>query len=314
MTLAERLQIVRTACEEALSAAPLSHALAFLAQRDIGTTVMAAKLQFVARTQVVPPDLFALKQQFETEFPDCGQAVIERAMLLSLATAFLPSIPDFPADESVKHLLCKEVLSYAKPPATLERFTFGHYNFTGMCKIVLGERFPGGVLHWEVSGIPRNWFFKMPPRRVLPALWFTLKDSRGYRPFFVSHMGGLAARIPLVTEREFLKSFCRVSLALEQNPDIKGFMAVSWIHSEATHRVSPHLSFVNRPFLESGGCYFEIGPDRESEAFLEGDPTRAELYRSGKYIPILGGMMCSRRQLLDWRRRRPDIVSSLTVR
>jgi hypothetical protein len=270
-----------------------------------------SKLRSIGRSETVPAELLELKARFSTEFPN-SDAALERAMLVLAGQVFLESVLDFPADESVKHLICKELLSYAHPPANLERFAFGHYNFSAMCKIVSGERFPGGLLHWEISGFARSWFLRMPVTSILPTFLFTLKDTRGFHPFFVSHMGGLAARIPIVTESALLKSFCRVCLAAEKNPAIKGFVAVSWLHSKETHRVSPHLAFMNRPYLESGGCYFEVGLKPESGALLKGDPGRAKLY--GRYVRIVGGVMCSRQQLISWLHNHPEVASNLAVR
>jgi hypothetical protein len=225
------------------------------------------------------------------------------------------TVPSQPVDDSVKHLFCKEILSFAQPPpASLERFSLKHFPFVAMSKIVTFRRFPAGQTQWEISGLPRSFLLKTPPRQLPATLWFTLAHMKGRAPYFVCHLAATVVPLRLLTERELLKTFCRLALAIELQPHIKGVMAGSWLHSRETHRVSPHLAFLNVPYLASGGHYFDAGPAKELDGFLAGDPHRAELYRSGKYKPTFGVVLVSRDQIIQWRRDHEDIVSTLAVR
>ena len=98
--------------------------------------------------------------------------------------------------------------------------------------------------------------------------------------------------------------------ALERQPEVRGLMTGSWFHSLETHRVSPHLAFVNRPFLEAGGIYTELGPADPEDGFLVGNPARAALYHSG---PAFGLVMCTREQAIAWKRSNPELEQSVNA-
>lgn len=316
MSLQQRVSAARIACQEALEQAELSEALAFLRKHEVDQPLILNKLNSVAETQSIPPQLLSLKEEFSAQSPEIAQrATLERAMLVYGGFIALSSVPSLPVDDSVKHLFCKEISSYACPPVgSLDRFRFGGYPFVIMSKIVVLKRFPAGQSDWEVSGMPRSWFGKISLSQLPSTLYFTLVNMRALKPYLVCHLAGATHRKYLLTEREFLRSFCRLALAVGMQPAIKGVMAGSWLHSKETHRVSPHLAFLNRPYLECGGHYFDAGPAGEKDGFLSGDSARASMYRSGEYKPTFGVVMCSREQILDWLRNHQDVVTTLAIR
>ena len=232
--------------------------------------------------------------------------------------AALPAIDQIsglPVDETVKHLYCKEFAFYAKPPASAySHFSIQAYPFIAMSKIVLLKRFPAGSTDWEISGFPRSWLVKVAPHFMARTYQFLALKTRGFKPFFVPHLAGTRNRLPFLLEREFLASFYRAAIALEKQPRIKALMAGSWLHSVETHRVSPHLSFMNRPYIEAGGIYTDLGPADPNDGFLDGSKERAELYYAGKYKPTFGIVMCTSKQAIAWKRAHPEIEPLLTVR
>jgi hypothetical protein len=314
VTLEERIVALRARCDEALKG-PLQGGVTFLRDRGLDDPTIVRSLAAVADTQQVPDNLKGLAQESASVSTSGEAAVLERAMLLTAAVAMIPAIPSLPVDASVKHLLCKEILSYAQPPAgSLDRFAIGGWPFIAMSKIVTGRRFTAGQSHWEVSGLGRRYLARAPWNQWPGTLWFIVAKMRRLHPYFVCHLGGTTVRLPLLSQREFLKAFCRLAMAMELQPHIKGVLAGSWLHSTETHRVSPHLAFLNQPYLECGGHYFDAGPAAESDGFLTGDAHRSELYRSGQYKPTFGVVLCSREQMLHWLRRHPEIAANLDVR
>ena len=89
---------------------------------------------------------------------------------------------------------------------------------------------------------------------------------------------------------------------------------MSWLHSRETHRVSPHLAFLNKTFTEAGALYSELGPADPVDGFMEGDPHRTELYQRGEYRPTTGLVLCTRDQMLAWKEKNRDLEPLLIPR
>jgi hypothetical protein len=241
--------------------------------------------------------------------------VFERALLVRAALPAIDQISELPVDETVKHLYCKEFAFYARPPESAHsRFSLQAYPFIAMSKIVLLKSFPAGPTHWEISGFPRSWLVKVAPHFMARTYQFLAFKTRGFKPFFVPHLAATRHKQPFLIEREYLAAFYRAAIALEKQPPIKAMMAGSWLHSAETHRVSPHLSFMNRPYIEAGGIYTDLGPAGPNDGFLAGSKERAELYDAGKYKPTFGVVMCTSKQAIAWKRAHPEIETLLTVR
>ena len=309
MNLSERIEQTRSLCQEALASSGLAEAEEFLARRNLTEHARVELLRAGAREQKVTPQLLALRDSFVAESGSAVEAcTLERTLLLRAALPALDRIPELPVDESVKHLFCKEFAFYAKPPESARgNFSLSGHPFFAMSKMVLFQRFPGGASQWEVSGFPRSWLVKVAPRLMAKTYRYLAFKAKGFGPFFVGHLAGTRHKLPVLIEREFRVSFYRWATAIEKQPAIKGVMAGSWLHSVETHRISPHLSFLNRPYLEAGGIYTELGAADPSDGFLDGSKERAELYEAGEYKPTFGIVMCTRDQVVAWKRAHPEI-------
>ena len=129
-----------------------------------------------------------------------------------------------------------------------------------MARIATLSRFPAGQLDWEVSGIPRSWLLKVP-RRSLPRLVSSiLFELRGFQPAFFSHINPNRRNQGILLERESLRSYHRMARSMERQPEIKGLITASWLHSPDTFAVSPHLAWLNKVFEENGGHVLPLGP------------------------------------------------------
>jgi hypothetical protein len=183
-----------------------------------------------------------------------------------------------------------------------------------MARIAVLERFPAGSSHWEISGFQRSWFAKLVPRQLVRAVRYLGLEVRGLTPYFVAHLGGPRGRVPFLIERDFRVAFYRAASALERQPGIRAMMAGSWLHSIETHRVSPHLAFLNTPYMEAGGLYLDVGPAKPEDGFLAGSPERVALYESGAYKPTFGLVICSRAHAIAWKRAHPELEALTAVR
>jgi hypothetical protein len=312
MTTEEWISVTRQRCEAALCEPGIQKAGVLLDRAGISESVRSEALRESALAQSPTRALL----QMQGLMGDVGERFpLERKLLLEQSLIALPKLPLLPVDETVKQIFCKEILYIAEPTEeALPRFTLNGYTFAAMGKIVLLHRFPAGHYHWEVSGFPRRWFPQIPLRLLPSTLQFLLTETKGLRPWFVSHMRGTGPGTPFLVESEFQKAFFRMALALKKQPGIRAISAESWLHSPETHRVSPHLAFLNRIFVEAGGTITDVGPAGEDDGFAQGHKQRAELYRTGQYKPTVGVAICSREQAIAWAEKRPEIEKLLTVK
>lgn len=315
MTTEEWIDATRQQCLSALSDPVIQSVGVLLGQGGFTATGQLQALEMTAQTHkcaaaILEMGSFIRKSEVaHTRFP------LERKLLLDQALIALPRISSLPVDETVKQLFCKEIMFIAEPSDdALPKFSLDGYTFVAMARLVFLERFPAGHYHWEVSGFPKSWFLKIPLHLLPRTLRFLLFEARGIRPWFVSHMRGTGPGNPFLVESEFRKSFFRMALAIEKQPHIQAVMAQSWLHSPETHRVSPHLAFLNRLFVEAGGIVTDLGPAGEEDGFATGNKQRAELYRAGKYKPTVGVAACSRRQIIAWAKTHHELEGQIAVK
>ncbi len=304
ITLSQRIEQTRSACEQALSDSPLSAAESLLNSRGITEQARFDILLGVAKTHKATPELLALR---DLALSQGGLAeatpVLQRALLLRAALRSLHRIPRLPVESSVKHLFCKEYMFFANTPEkAFAKFDYTCHPFRTMVSLALLMRFPAGQQQWEISGFPRRWLLRLSPSQMSRTLYFLSRKAKGFYPYFMPHMAIASVTVPFLSEREYLKSFYRMAASLEDQPAIRGIMAFSWLHSAETHRISPHLAFLNQPYLESGGLYADLGPAPDDSGFLAGDKNRSDLYQSGQYRPTLALVACTRAQALAWKR------------
>ena len=316
MNLSERIEQTLSSCHDALAAPDLTQAEAFFARRGLTEGARMDLLRASAQSQRASPELLALRDAFVAEHgPAAEPGAFERALLVRAAVTSIGRLPGLPVDDSVKHLFCKEFTFYAQPAEFARgNFSFEQNVYFAMAKIVAVERFPAGGSQWEISGFPKRWLARVAPRYRGKTYRFLALGMRGFKPYFVGHLAGTRLKLPCLIERECRVAFYRSALALEKQPSIRGMMAGSWLHSLETHRVSPHLAFLNRPYLEAGGIYTDLGPAHPNGGFLAGSPERAELYRSGEYKPTFGVVLVTRDQVIAWRRAHPELEAMLRVR
>lgn len=313
--MAERIEHARTLCRRALDTPPVKEAAEWLDRAGLTGAERTELLRDAGRRNRVGERLTALRSRALAEGFPAGALAFERALLVRTALESLDRVACLPVDESVKHLFCREFAFYSDPPETdLDRFSIEGRIFPTMCGMVTLSRFPGGQHHWVVSGFPRSWFLKISPLHLPGLSYFLFTKMGGLSPYFVPHVNHTTFSGLLFTEREYYKSFYRMTAAIEKQPAIRGIMSASWLHSHETHRISPHLAFFNRPYVEAGGLYIERGPASPRDGFLTGDPERTRLYQSGKYKPAFALMFCTRAQALSWKAAHADIQAKLVVR
>jgi hypothetical protein len=309
MPLTEEIEAARESCLQAIQDPPLAGAAALLKRQGITGARARSVLDWIVRNRcpTPAPELVECRNLLAQSGIPTEACTVERAFLLSQAVAAMEWLPSMPAVESVRRLWCREIegLSHPKPEMLPYLALEGRLYFD-LCKIVAGKRYPSGQHHWEVSGFPRSWIVKAPLPQLLRLAPFLLFSTHGFCPFFETHFRFMLPGTPM-PKRAFVASFYRMAASLAFQPHVRGVMAVSWLYSADTARVSPTLSFFREVFLEAGALLADLGAAAEHDGFLEGNPHRAQLYRQNQYHPTLTVALCPRKQALDWVNRQTDV-------
>jgi hypothetical protein len=97
--------------------------------------------------------------------------------------------------------------------------------------------------------------------------------------------------------------------ALRMQPEIKGFVASSWLRSPDTVKASPHLAWINRTILEHGGLVVVMGMADPESGALARSASRKALYETGEFIPTTGLVLWPRDAMLAWADQHPELSS-----
>jgi hypothetical protein len=223
----------------------------------------------------------------------------ERFLIVAAALEAIERLDALPVDDRVRDLFCQNFQLYAAR-RTPEPFDVSKASFVAMARIATLSRFPAGQLDWEVSGIPRSWLLKVPPSR-LPRLLATLAwELGGFGPAFFSHINPNRRNQGILLERESLRAYHRMARSMALQPEIKGLMTASWLHSPDTFAVSPHLKWLNDVFLQSGGYVFPLGPADIDSGVLHRSPERQQAYEAGTFRPTEALVVWPREAMLAW--------------
>ena len=311
----ERIERTRLSCRNALDQRPLAAVETSFSRLGITEQRLAEAVRASAAEKKATADFVAMRDLVNRELQlDAEAAAFERTALLRTVLQNLDGVPHLPVDESVQQLFCRDFNFYATAAeCDLKSFRISSGDYYSRLRVALLQRFPAGQSEWEVSGFPRGWLLKVAPADLPRTLFFFATKLKGFAPMFVGHLSS-GRRSPFLLERDFRLGFYRSALAIERQPHVRGSMAVSWLHSRETHRVSPHLAFLNRPFMEAGGLYVDLGPASLSDGFTEGDPHRVELYTRGEYKPTTALVVCTREQLIAWKEKNHDLEPLLQTK
>ena len=232
--------------------------------------------------------------------------VAERVILLCAALRSLDRLHTARLDAYTQELLCRQYEFFADPGEEwLGRFNSSEYSYKAYAGMCILDRFPAGRLDWEISGFPRSWLAKIPKRDLARVMKCLLAEMGGFHPVAFAHVAFTQAR-PSFLEADVRLSYLRMVRCLALRPEIKAILSVSWIYSQETHRVSPHLARTTRLFEENGGVLTDLGKSAIGSGFLVGSQQRRLLYESGEYSPTDGVILWPRQAALNWLARQPD--------
>lgn len=308
----DRLNVLASAraqCVARLGAEPFRSIAAALDRRMLDAAACAAMLRDVDEASITHYALRRLAGDIVFSSSDIDRRMVARTLLLRAALAAIDELPRLPLPPGVIARFGDEFTFIAMAGAEGDRFfEVGSSRFTRACKLVTLRRFPAGQFEWERSGISRRDLLRVQPRSIVTALAVVAFRMGGLGPVFFSHLN---PRRPVrsLDEREANRSYYLMALAMEQQPDVRGFGACSWFRSPATQAVSPRLAWVSRVFLENGGTVVESGrADLDCGVFHRSE-TRRRLYAEGRFTPTLGLVLWPRRAMIAWAHAHPEFAT-----
>jgi hypothetical protein len=281
-----KLSVARVACQEALAAGQPATISGPDAARD--AFHLLARITAIGRSEPPP-----------------GEMDSAHGLLIAASLHAIDQVSALPVSETVKDLFADEFLFYAAPPdAWREKFRFEEVRFQEMARIATLRRFPAGQCHWEVAAFPRSWLPRVEGR------WLAFRDAflpmRGFGPVFELHINDRRKNRVMLLESEMNLSCYRAARSLELQPDVKGIMTASWLYSESTAAVTPHLSWLRRLFLDAGAALVDLGDAPAGSGFLIGSAERRKLYEEGRYRPKMTCVLWPRARVLKWAADHPE--------
>ena len=227
------------------------------------------------------------------------RALLVRWMLALAARRSLDLLPGAAVTEEVRQLTLRACAAVIDVQLVRDEWLqIDSREFRQQAETALLRRFVAGQVHWNVAGIPRSWLLRMSWRdalRCTAVMW----RMGGHAPCFEAHLPST----PVLIQREYERAYRRIAASMELQPAIRALIGVSWLHAEETIRISPHLDWINRLFLDHGGLLVHLGEAPADSGFLTGSQRRKELYDSGAYRPRIAMFVWPRKEFLEWAQR-----------
>lgn len=288
------------ALTEEICSAFLESPLALDAGRALANTGLADFLHHYWRTHTWPEPWAAVFADLHTDEAMRTAFIPERYVLVKAALASLGSLSSTRTAPDVQALMRREYEFFAQPPPNwLHSFESGSRTSVAYAGMAILKRFTAGQLHWDVSGLPRSWVLQARLRDQ-PRLWRTILRMGGFQPCYYQHIMPPRSNPPFLLERRSLKSYYLIAESMEMQPEIRGIITSSWLNSEDTLRISPHLGWMNDVIVNNGGMLTHLGYAKPDSGFMEGSPERRRLYEAGEYRPREGLFIWPRVAMLRW--------------
>jgi hypothetical protein len=297
----------RRVCQAELERPPLARLGKTLDRLGIDVADTVGMVADVTESAASQTPIKRLLMRLPEAAEDSG-ATVEQLLVIRTALHYLPRVAALPVCASVKVMLCEEIRGWTMGEAfAATPLRIGTHRFVDYCMLASHRRFPAGQFDWVRSGLPLSYLLGVRLWALPRVLLVTATQLRGRSPVFFSHYGYRRLGEPL-SEVEANRSYHRMARSMALQPDIKGFVASAWFRSPDTHRVSPHLAWVNAVVLANGGSVAVHGPADPDCGVFARSATRRRLYETGAFSPTLGLVIWPRDAMLKWSASHPEFA------
>lgn len=308
LTLNKRPEDLTARADDALGSPPLTRVVQALADAHIDDETIVRAVSKVTEHPATVEPLKALRARLTLGDNPLPDGTFERVVLLRAMRVSLSHLSTYPVSDSVKRLFDDEVSFVASPSArTIGCFDLTRNVFVGLAKTATLRRFPAGQMTWEVSGIPRSWLPRVPPPSLPRVLQYLVKLG-GLSPAFVPHLSATRKDRTALLERETNRSWYRMAQSMQLQPQIRGLVASSWLHSPDTMQATPHMTGFSRALLEHGALVIRHHRANLDCGVFYRSPERKQLYEEGRFIPTHGLVIWPRKEMLAWANAHPEFA------
>jgi hypothetical protein len=294
---AEHVARAHDTWSRALASAELRVVARALAAASISVEQCTHEAETLTELPATRRRLEAIRRTVSSRIVDVVPGAFERFVLAHAVLRRLNELESAAVPPVVKRLTCSGLLRFADGHELVD---LSGSRFEGLCKMATLRRFAAGQFDWERSGLPRSWLPRVRPvSELIGLLAMIASEWRAFGPAFFVHM---PAAYPVFTlrEGEVLKAYYRMAQAMELQPQVKGLIASTWLHSPATFEVSPHLAWLNNVFAGHGAVMATMGPATPDCGVLAQSVERQRAFRDGRFKPTIGLVIWSRRNVLAW--------------
>ncbi|HEY7910835.1 MAG TPA: hypothetical protein VIG62_02895 [Blastocatellia bacterium] len=303
--LAALIEETRQICKEGLRRPEIAEVGEATRRIGMGWSECVSLVHSVTESAATRKPIETLKASLQPLGASAEDFPVERFLLILAALDTLDKLDSVPVSDTVKELTREEFGNFAFPDnASRPKFSAERATFVAMCKIATMRRFPAGQFDWEVSGVPRSHLMHVG-LRDLPRVFYFVAKLGGLGPVFFSHLNARRKNRSLL-ETEANKSYYQMARSLALQRNVKGFAASSWFRSPDTHKVSPHLAWLSKVFIENGGMVVTAGAVDPDCGVLYSSSTRKRLYESGEFKPTRGLVIWPREEMLRWAAAHPE--------
>lgn len=300
------LELSRT-CHDAWSSAlgsaeliAVAEALAAAAISVEACVAESARITDVARTR---RGLEAIRDAVADRLAPLPPGSFERFVLGHTVLSARQRVDAAPVDPAVKRLGWSGLSRFADDRITLD---VSQSRFAALCMIATARRFAAGQFDWEPSGLPLSWLPRIRPASALMRALSTSLRRHAFKPAFFIHLP-VTYPVRALLEREALKSYYRMAQSMALQPEMRGLIASSWLHSPDTFAVSPHLAWLNKVFADNGAVIATMGRADHDCGALDQSVERRRAFDEGRFTPTLGLIIWPRREMLAWAEAHPEL-------
>ena len=292
--LVEHFAKARDAWSLALASPELKTVAGALAAAAIGVEECVRESARITEAPATRRRLEAIREIVAGPAAGIAPGSFERFVLAHAVLAYRKELQSAALPPVVKRLACSGLLRFADGRTVVN---LSEHRFVALCKIATLRRFS----HTKYPAFyTRSWLARVRPLSALTRLLSIIAfEWRGFSPAFFVHAPATYS-VPALLEREALKSYHRMARSMALQPEVKGLVASTWLHSPATFAVSPHLAWLNKVFAEHNAVVATMGPATLDSGVLVQSVERQRAFAEGRFKPTLGLIVWPRRDVLAW--------------
>ena len=162
----------------------------------------------------------------------------------------------------------------------------------------------GGAWFVKIRMISPRIFFSFDTRSIKQILRCILFKTSGLFPYCIIHT--VPRYMLRFTCEQMNIAYKEIGKLMKYNTRIKGIFRRSWFLDPNLENVSPEMTYLRKIPQHNGGILFKSGTtNQDIKDALAFSSYRRNLYKEGKYLPIVYGYIWPKKEFLEWLSQNP---------